>query len=74
MKLKDLKNRLASLGSDKDELPVRVMQEHDIGFRESGGIIQFETDLTDVATSSRAIIIIGQELLLPEGELRLEHK
>ncbi len=67
MTLGELKTRLASLGSDKDHLPVTLMEEHEVLSSEYG-VIQFQSGVTDVASSSKQIIIIGQELLVPSWE------
>ena len=49
------------------DLPIRVMQEHLI---EKPGITQVESDLTDIASNQSNVILIGQELLIPESELK----
>lgn len=49
------------------DLPVSIM--HEVKFQ--GEIHQFETGVTDMAVSNTNVIVIGQELLIPDSERQI---
>lgn len=70
MTLKELQDRLSGM-IDYADAEVSIMEEHEV----DGRVIQFGSKLTDVAFSSSKsfgpeVILIGQELLVPESEKR----